>query len=181
MVKRIRKAGGGEKTRRAISAGIQVGTMLKVADNSGAREIMVIGVPGYKSRLRRLPKASVGDLVIASVKKGTPEMRRQIVRAVIVRQRMPYRRPDGVRVVFEDNAAVIITPEGRILELWRDDEEGAFEIREVKQVSIKRYWIAKGDLADIIEFELNFMRRKKEIKEDVVEKGIKELIKALRT
>ncbi|OYT60111.1 MAG: 50S ribosomal protein L14 [Desulfurococcales archaeon ex4484_217_1] len=112
MVKRIRKAGGGEKTRRAISAGIQVGTMLRVTDNSGAREIMVIGVPGYKSRLRRLPKASVGDLVIASVKKGTPEMRRQIVRAVIVRQRMPYRRPDGVRVVFEDNAAVIITPEG---------------------------------------------------------------------
>ncbi|RLG74629.1 MAG: 50S ribosomal protein L14 [Thermoprotei archaeon] len=112
MVKRIKKAGGGEKTRRAISAGIQVGTTLKVADNSGAREIMVIGVPGYKARLRRLPKASVGDLVIASVKKGTPEMRRQIVRAVIIRQRMPYRRPDGVRIIFEDNAAVIITPEG---------------------------------------------------------------------
>ena len=52
MVKRLRKAGGGETTRRGISAGIQVGTRLVVADNSGAREIMVIGVPGYKTRLR---------------------------------------------------------------------------------------------------------------------------------
>ncbi len=112
MVKRLRKAGGGETTRRGISAGIQVGTSLIVADNSGAREIMVIGVPGYKTRLRQLPKASVGDVVVASVKKGTPDMRKQIVRAVIIRQRMPYRRPDGTRVVFEDNAAVIVTPEG---------------------------------------------------------------------
>jgi len=112
MVKRLRKAGGGETTRRDISAGIQVGTRLIVADNSGAREIMVIGVPGYKTRLRQLPKASVGDVVVASVKKGTPDMRKQIVRAVIIRQRMPYRRPDGTRVVFEDNAAVIVTPEG---------------------------------------------------------------------
>jgi len=112
MVKRLRKAGGGETTRRGISAGIQVGTRLVVADNSGAREIMVIGVPGYKTRLRQLPKASVGDVVVASVKKGTPDMRKHIVRAVIIRQRMPYRRPDGTRVVFEDNAAVIVTLEG---------------------------------------------------------------------
>jgi len=112
MVKRLRKAGGGETTRRGISAGIQVGTRLIVADNSGAREIMVVGVPGYKTRLRQLPRASVGDVVVASVKKGTPDMRKQIVRAVIIRQKMPYRRPDGTRVVFEDNAAVIVTPEG---------------------------------------------------------------------
>lgn len=112
MVRRLRKTGGGELTRRGISAGIQVGTSLTVADNSGAREIMVIGIPGYRSRLRRIPKASVGDVIVASVKKGTPEMRKQIVRAVIIRQRMPYRRPSGVRVIFEDNAAVIVTPEG---------------------------------------------------------------------
>jgi large subunit ribosomal protein L14 len=54
----------------------------------------------------------VGDIVVASVKKGTPEMRRQIVYAVIVRQRRPFRRADGTMVHFEDNAAVITTEEG---------------------------------------------------------------------
>jgi len=54
----------------------------------------------------------VGDIVIASVKKGSPEMRRQVVHAVIVRQRRPFRRADGIMVQFEDNAAVITTEEG---------------------------------------------------------------------
>jgi large subunit ribosomal protein L14 len=52
--------------------------------------------------------------VIASVKKGTPAMRRQIVFAVIVRQRRPLRRPDGTMVFFEDNAAVITTETGEV-------------------------------------------------------------------
>lgn len=112
MVKRVKKAGGGDITRRGISAGLQVGSYVKVTDNSGAKEIMVIGAPAYKAKLRRLPQASVGDLVIATVKKGTPEMRRQVVRAVIVRQKRPYKRRDGTWVMFEDNAAVIVTPEG---------------------------------------------------------------------
>ena len=112
MVKRIRKAGGGELTRRGITPGLQVGSIVKVADNSGAKEIMVIGVPKLKTRLRRIPYASVGDMVVATVKKGTPEMRKQVVRAVIVRQKKPYKRPNGVWVAFEDNAAVIVTPEG---------------------------------------------------------------------
>ncbi len=112
MVKRIKKAGGGVITRKAITPAVQVGTVLKVADNSGAKEIMVIGVPKLKTRLRRIPYASVGDMVVATVKKGTPEMRKQIVRAVIVRQKKPYKRPNGVWVAFEDNAAVIVSPEG---------------------------------------------------------------------
>ena len=112
MVKRIKKAGGGVVTRKAITPGVQVGTILRVTDNSGAKEIMVIGVPKLKTRLRRIPYASVGDMVVATVKKGTPEMRKQVVRAVIVRQKKPYKRPNGVWVAFEDNAAVIVTPEG---------------------------------------------------------------------
>ena len=112
MVKRIKKAGGGIVTRKAITPGVQVGTILRVADNSGAKEIMVIGVPKLKTRLRRIPYASVGDMVVATVKKGTPEMRKQVVRAVIVRQKKPYKRPNGVWVAFEDNAAVIVTAEG---------------------------------------------------------------------
>jgi large subunit ribosomal protein L14 len=49
---------------------------------------------------------------VASVKKGTPELRKQVVRAVVIRQAKEYRRIDGIRVKFEDNAAVLITPEG---------------------------------------------------------------------
>jgi len=98
--------------RRGYTAGIIVGTRLKVADNSGAKEVVVVGVPGVKTRLRRLPRAAVGDLVIVSVKKGTTELLGQVMRAVIVRQKKPYRRPDGVWVAFEDNACVIVTPEG---------------------------------------------------------------------
>jgi large subunit ribosomal protein L14 len=59
-----------------------------------------------------MARAGVGDRVIASVKKGTSEMRKQLVQAVIVRQRKEYRRTDGLRVKFEDNAAVIVTPDG---------------------------------------------------------------------
>ncbi|MEM1544966.1 MAG: 50S ribosomal protein L14 [Candidatus Methanomethylicia archaeon] len=98
--------------RPGLSRGILAGTILKCADNSGAKELKVIGVERLKVRLRRIPSATVGDMVIASVRKGTPEMRRQIVRAIIIRQRKPYRRMDGVWVQFEDNAAVIVTPEG---------------------------------------------------------------------
>ncbi|MET1159407.1 MAG: 50S ribosomal protein L14 [Thermoprotei archaeon] len=99
-------------SRRHVNTGLQVGSYVKVADNSGAKEVLIIGVPGYKGRLRRIPPAGVGDMVVVSVKKGTPEMRKQIFRAVIIRQKRPYRRPDGTWVAFEDNAVVIVTPEG---------------------------------------------------------------------
>jgi len=108
MVKR--EAAGGP--RRRINTGLQVGSYVKVADNSGAKEVMIIGVIGYKGRLRRIPPAGVGDMVVVTVKKGTPEMRKQVVRAIVVRQRRPFRRPDGTWVAFEDNAVVIVSPDG---------------------------------------------------------------------
>jgi len=92
--------------------GLQNGSRLNVIDNSGAKEIEIITVPSYHGVARRLPKAGLGDFVIASVKKGSPSMRRQIVFAVIVRQRRPTRRADGTMVYFEDNAAVIVTETG---------------------------------------------------------------------
>lgn len=99
-------------SRIRINTGLQVGSYVKVADNSGAKEAMIIGVPGYKGRLRRIPFAGVGDLVIVTVKKGTPELRRQVTKAIIVRQRRPYRRKDGTWITFEDNAVVIVSPDG---------------------------------------------------------------------
>ena len=92
--------------------GVCSGSTLNVVDNTGAKTIQIITVPGYHGTARRVPSAGVGDIIIASVKKGTPEMRRQVVHAVVVRQRRPFRRADGVMVMFEDNAAVITSETG---------------------------------------------------------------------
>jgi large subunit ribosomal protein L14 len=59
-----------------------------------------------------MPKAGVGDIVVASVKKGTPDTRKQKVNAVIIRQKKEYRRPDGLRIKFEDNACVLTNETG---------------------------------------------------------------------
>ena len=105
-------AGKPAYSRRHVNTGLQVSSIAKATDNSGAKEVMIIGVPGYKGRLRRVPPAGIGDLVVVSVKKGTPEMRKKIFKAIVVRQKRPYRRPDGTWIAFEDNAVVILTPEG---------------------------------------------------------------------
>ncbi len=106
------KKGGAAFSRVRRVAGITIRTMLKVADNSGAKEVMVIGVPGVKSRLRRLPSATVGDMVVVTVKKGNADLVGQVMTAVIVRQKKPFKRPDGTWVAFEDNACVIVSPDG---------------------------------------------------------------------
>jgi 50S ribosomal protein uL14 len=108
----IAKGSIGQKLR--VSRGLPTGAVIKCADNSGARELRLIQVKGYKGRLRRLPAASVGDMIITSVRRGTPDMRNKIFPAVIVRQRRPYRRSDNTWVQFEDNAAVVMTPEGEM-------------------------------------------------------------------
>ncbi|MFB6138604.1 MAG: 50S ribosomal protein L14 [Halobacteriaceae archaeon] len=91
-----------------VTQGLEKGSLLRCADNTGARELKIVSVSGYQGTLNRHPKAGVGDRITVSVTKGTPEMRRQVLPAVVVRQRKPIRRPDGTRVKFEDNAAVII-------------------------------------------------------------------------
>ncbi|MBS7654389.1 50S ribosomal protein L14 [Candidatus Bathyarchaeota archaeon] len=108
------QAKGAGKPKMKISRGVNAGSLIKCADNSGAKILRVIQVIGYKGRHRRVPAASVGDAVIVSVRRGTPDMRKKIFHAVIIRQRKPYRRPEGNWIQFEDNAAVIITPEGEM-------------------------------------------------------------------
>jgi large subunit ribosomal protein L14 len=97
---------------RRITRALPTGAIIQVADNSGARLVQVISVRGHKTRLRRQPAAKVGDMIVCSVKKGTPKLRRQIVHAVIIRQKKPYRRSDGSWVYFEDNAVVITNENG---------------------------------------------------------------------
>lgn len=95
-----------------ITKGLLVGTRLLCHDNSGAREIQIIGVLRNSTTRKRVPSAGIGNLIIASVKKGNPDMKKKIVRAVVIRQRKEFRRPNGLRVSFEDNAAVLITEDG---------------------------------------------------------------------
>jgi large subunit ribosomal protein L14 len=91
-----------------VTQGLKKGSLVTCADNTGARQLKVISVAGYSGTLNRQPKAGLGDKVTVSVTNGTPEMRRQVLEAVIIRQRKPIRRPSGTRVKFEDNAAVIV-------------------------------------------------------------------------
>ena len=89
----------------SVTKALPIGATLQCVDNTGAREIEIISVKGFKGVRRRLDVAGVGDLVVASVKKGTADMRREVVNAVVIRQKKEYMRADGLRVKFEDNAA----------------------------------------------------------------------------
>ena len=87
---------------------IQSYSRLKVADNTGAREIMCITALGGT----RKKYARVGDIIVASVKRAIPgsvTKKGDVVRAVIIRTASPYRRPDGSYIRFDENAAVILT------------------------------------------------------------------------
>ncbi len=95
-----------------ITKALPTGARLDCVDNTGAKVLQIIAVKGYRGVKNRYPKAGIGDVVIVTVKKGRPEIKKQIVRAVIVRQRKEFRRPSGMRVKFEDNAAVIVDEKG---------------------------------------------------------------------
>ncbi|GAA5263173.1 50S ribosomal protein L14 [Methanocalculus sp.] len=98
----------GSKIPRAL----QTGSRMVCADNTGARVVEVISVDGYHGVRRRQPKLGLGDIATVSVKKGTPDMRKKLVKAVVVRQKKEFRRPSGLRVSFEENAMVLINENG---------------------------------------------------------------------
>lgn len=97
-----------QANKAKVTRALPIGTHLHTCDNSGAKVLKIFSVKGHKTTKRRLPAAGVGDLVQATVKRGRPDMRKQVVFAVIVRQKKEYRRPDGTRVTFEDNSAVVL-------------------------------------------------------------------------
>ena len=124
-----------------VAKSLPIGARLQCVDNTGAREVEIISVKGYKGVRRRLASAGVGDMIVISVKKGNVEMRREVTTAVVVRQKKEFRRADGLRVKFEDNAAVIISPEGVI--------KGS-EIRGPVAKEAADRWPAIGSAASII-------------------------------
>ena len=97
--------------KASVTRALPTGTEVETCDNSGAKVIRIFTVVGLKTVKGRKSSAGVSDLVMASVKRGRPDMRKQVVFAVIVRQKKEYRRADGMRIKFEDNSAVVCKDE----------------------------------------------------------------------
>lgn len=112
MAKKSKSAMQGVKLK--ISLGLPVGAIINCADNSGAKSIFIFGVTKIQACLSKLPSASVGDYVLCSVKKGKADLRKKIHRAVVVRQRKPWRRREGYFVYFQDNAGCIVNQKGEM-------------------------------------------------------------------
>jgi len=114
---------------------IQVETRLKVADNTGARELLVIKVLG--GSVRRY--GYIGDVVVATVKSATPQgsvKKSDVVKAVIVRTSKEWRRKDGSYIRFDDNAAVILDNDGKNPKGTRIFGPVARELRELGYMRI---------------------------------------------
>ncbi|HKZ45633.1 MAG TPA: 50S ribosomal protein L14 [archaeon] len=91
---------------------LPVGSYITCADNTGAKILQIISIFGYKGVKRRHPAGGIADMIKVTVKEGDVKIRKQMFNAVIIRQKKEYRRSDGMRVSFEDNAAVLVDEKG---------------------------------------------------------------------
>lgn len=91
---------------------LSVGSRCNCTDNSGAKVVEIISVFKFKGIKRQVPSAGIASLVNVTVKKGTPNTRKKIEKAVIVRVKKEFRRKNGLRVCFEDNAVVLTDAKG---------------------------------------------------------------------
>ena len=89
-----------------------VAGVMNCADNTGAKNLYIMAVKCWGARLNRYPAAATGDMVMATVKKGKPDLRKKVMPAIVVRQRKPWRRKGGEFIYFEDNAGVIVNAKG---------------------------------------------------------------------
>jgi large subunit ribosomal protein L14 len=111
MVRRIKtvlKRPPKMKTIRALPSKAK----MPVVCNSGGKIVEVISVAGYKATRGQQPSATIGDMVVVSVRKGTPDLRKKVVRAIIVQTILKFWRFDGYFVLFENNGAVIVDEDG---------------------------------------------------------------------
>ncbi len=81
---------------------------LVCADNSGAKILEIISVRGFKGKRRTIPRAGVADVVSCKVIIGNEKVRHEVHKVIVIRQRKEYRRKDGTRISFDDNAGVIV-------------------------------------------------------------------------
>merc|ERR1712086_486136 len=101
-------------TKVKITNSLPVACVMNCADNTGAKNLHMIACVGIGSKLNRFPAGSAGDMFLASVKKGKPELRKKVMPAVIIRQKKAIRRREGYFLYFEDNAGVIVNVKGEM-------------------------------------------------------------------
>jgi len=94
-----------------MSRGLNLGSTLVVADNSGGRIARLVSVKRGKGKKGKQGNAGVADMVKVSIRRGNPETKGNVFDGIIVRQRKPFRRKDGERVAFEDNAVALLKDE----------------------------------------------------------------------
>ena len=121
---------------------IPLGSRIEVCDNSGAKIIKVFSVKGHKTSKGQVPAAGIGDMVNASIVKGKPGMKKQVVQAIIVRQKKEYRRADGTRIKFSDNAAVVLKDE-------KGNPKGTIYKGPIAKEVVLR-WPAVGKIAKVV-------------------------------
>eukprot|EP00440_Ansanella_granifera_P022392 gb/GFBE01024321.1/.p1 GENE.gb/GFBE01024321.1/~~gb/GFBE01024321.1/.p1 ORF type:complete len:175 (+),score=54.40 gb/GFBE01024321.1/:1-525(+) len=111
---KMKKGRAAKQCKLRMAQGLSVCTLMNCADNSGAKNLYIIAVIGIGGRLNKLPNCSPGDLVLCSCKKGKPELRKKVMKGVVIRQKKAWRRREGVFVYFEDNAGVIVNDKGEM-------------------------------------------------------------------
>ena len=121
---------------------LNLGAMLNVADNSGAKIVRLVSVKHGKGRKGKQMCAGIGDHVKVSIRKGIPEMRKQVFDAVIVRQRKEWRRLTGERISFSDNAVAILKDE-------KGDPKGT-QIKGPIAREIAERWPSVAKIASIV-------------------------------
>ena len=90
------------------TAGLNLGAKMIASDNSGAKIVRLVSVKRAKGTKRRQVYAKIGDWVKVSIRKGVPDMKGKVFDAVLIRQKKAYRRLNGERIAFEDNAVAIL-------------------------------------------------------------------------
>ena len=93
------------------TAGLNLGSVMIASDNSGAKVVKIVAVKRAKAKKGKQVSAKIADWVKVSVRKGIPDMKGKVFDAVIIRQKRPYRRLNGERIAFEDNAVAILKDE----------------------------------------------------------------------
>jgi len=124
-----------------VTRGLNIGSIVLAADNSGARDVKIVGVKGGKGRRGRQQPAKVGDWVKVSVKSGQIEMKGKVFDAVVLRQRKAYRRNTGERIAFIDNAVALLK-----------DEKGNPKGTQIKGVVAKEVAERWKEVAKIAQF-----------------------------
>ncbi|NCN98835.1 50S ribosomal protein L14 [Candidatus Pacearchaeota archaeon CG10_big_fil_rev_8_21_14_0_10_35_219] len=132
---------------KAVSArptrGLNIGSLVIASDNSGARIVKIVSVKRGKTRKGRIQYAKVADMVKVSVRKGNPKMKGEVFEAIVIRQKKPYRRKTGERVMFEDNAVALLK-----------DNKGNPKGTQVKGAVAREVFERWGAVAKIAQFVL---------------------------